>query len=71
MVSKTQLVSLQKKINETLITRYDTTIQNASDLQLYYVLSEITNSLIYEKKSKQKKIFRKRYCDERRKENYL
>ena len=54
MITKTQLIALKKRINEMLYSHYDETIETASETQLYYTLSELANSLIFERKAKQK-----------------
>ena len=54
MYTKSQLSQVERKINEILISYYDTKIDKATDVELYYALSKLAVDFMHEKKAKDK-----------------
>ena len=54
MLNNAQIVLAEQEFKDFLLSRYGEDIKGATDEQLYYSLSYVTNNLLYEKKSRNK-----------------
>ncbi len=52
MLLKGQMVTLEKELNDYLISHYSVKIENATESQLYYSLANIAKNKLYEKKGR-------------------
>lgn len=51
MLTKSQITAAEKQLSELLQSHYDTTIESATDVQLYLALSTIAKQKIYDEKN--------------------